>query len=399
MLHLQLITGVEIIKNTNKHRIILNNCTTNKGLYTYGSKGCVVIEDSGVEVLINGGVFEDAYPNGDAKFIGSAFIVSDSILIANDCIVNNCSAVSTSTHSIKGRSYIEINNIHATNIRTSGHIENKISYGTTIVKYNNCNINIIGSQLWTDVKELSIPTVIANMKTSSNIYVYLNNCNVSGADVLEINTNGCYGSLNIYGGIYNLNYAIIDSLGWGSANDANKTYGFIVKHATFNINYSTYNSLNNLGTGIIIIRNLDKSNVYTRLHVYFDRETTIELLDKETFIACDNITISGNNLNDGIIILSTLTNLALLKYYDDNIIRSLTYMYRSAIAGTNWRIIIKSNDNKKIEHNKKLLVGSEFISILSVNNTYIQDNALYEELYITAIDGEKLTENTSYRLL
>lgn len=379
--------------------LVLNECYTNKGSSTYGSKGCLVAEDPDVEVIVNGGVYEDAYANGGAPNIGTAFVANACRVTVNGARVNNCSAVALCGQSSNVISNLIVNNVLATNLRTSVHIEKEQSFGGTNAEYNNCKFYITGTQLWSNEPELSISTVVANMRTSTALNLTFNNCSAEGADTFAVNTKACYGLLKVVGGSYSVTNRIIDSLGWGPSGVNVPNQGIHILGATFLINGTTLTeSKAGLGTYPIALRNRDNNNIYTRLNIWFDTDTIIKAVNLTPQII-DTIVIEGFNLKDQVAINPILTN-CFVQNQSYVLPRGyITYIERTAIAGDNWNIKVVSKDNRVIDSTYSIVVGEKLVPILGTLNVGVQDGKVYTTIAISGANGSLLTTSTDYKIL
>ena len=391
--------GTAVTVGFPKFGLILNECHTNRGSNTYGSKGCLVAEDPDVEVIVNGGVYEDAFANGGAVFIGGAFTANTCRVTVNGARVNNCASVALCAQSSNYESNLVVNNVIATNLRTSVHIEARQSFGATNAEYNNCRFYITGTQLWSTEPELSISSVIANMRTSSILNLKFNNCFADGADTFSINTRACYGRLEVIGGYYSVLNRVLDSLGWGPASVNVPEMGLYFRGPMFIIN-STALSESKAGLGIypIALRNMDNENIYTRLNIQFDSATNIRLANLDPqFI--DSIVQAGTNLVDQIYMNPTVTNCCIQNLGYTLPRGSITYVARTAIAGENWNIKVISEDNKTITTAYSIIIGEKVVPILGKLSVGVENGKAYTIIIISAANGELLTINGVYKII
>lgn len=291
----------------------LNNCSTDSNGATYGSKGCVVTEDTGTTVYINGGVYRDAYANGSARFIGNAFTASSSNVYVTGAHVENCASLGYSASTNAGPTILEISGAIARNIRTSMHIVKRDSFGNHSVKYLGCNVEISGTALWSD-DYLSVSTVVANNKITSGCSIDIVDCVTSGAHTFSLNPVECYGGIRVIGGEHTVTDRIFDSAGWGGAG-AGTFRGYELLNTKFNVLLANTavvsTAITQATTAINAIENRGPNSVFTHQYIDFDEGTHINsnlmrqfasiltfgsgLVEKEVLAQENNFCWQGNN--------------------------------------------------------------------------------------------------------
>ncbi|WP_446471083.1 hypothetical protein [Xenorhabdus stockiae] len=291
--------GRHNISGFTQHETILNNCRSDKGNYTYGSKGCVVAEDESIIVRINGGLFKDAYANGADKYLGAAFTATSCSVYVTGAQVDNCSSIALNHHSIDNDSFIECNGVIATNLRTSMHIISKTSFGVSAARYIGCTAEIVGGGTWQAPVELSIPTVIANCAVTKKCNIDIINCITKGADTFSINSRACYGGVLVCGGEHSLKNRIFTSSGWGGST-AGTGRGYILQGSKFNLSSHDKNDPINL------ISNYDEMGVFTYQYICFDQSTSVSSVANRNLIKRNFL---HENLIEKVILSQSLTNI------------------------------------------------------------------------------------------
>ena len=285
----------------------LNNCSSDANGTAYGSKACVNPADTDCICYVNGGVYRDAYPTGGSgAILGNAFAVTDSACYVTGAIIDNCASVGGMFNDNSGSNTLICSGTIATNIRTSALILSA-SQGSINVQFNNCNIKVIGSVVWTPFPtypyELSISTAVANLST--NIIpckVEFNNCRVVGADTFAINASGAVtGGIRVNGGHYEVAHRIFDSVGWGGSGAGSQLGYELLGGAQFQITAaSTSTAITQATQAVNAITNYDSyfgtsapHGVHTFQYINFDSSVIIEGNPSANFI-WDSIITSGN---------------------------------------------------------------------------------------------------------
>ena len=277
--------GGSAISGFAKHRLYLNNCRSDNNGATYGSKGCLVTEDRDCYAYVSGGVYKDAYANGSSRMLGAAFTANTSHVYVDGAEVENCAAIGLQTNSGADESVLECRGVTARGLRTSMHIIDRTSFGETKFRYIGCYAEIVGTSLWSDT-ELSVSTVVANRKVTTNVFGEIISTKTTGAHTFAINERACYGGLRVFGGEHVLAQRIFDSNGWGgSAPGSGWGYQlgggvrFLVVTAT------PVAALTQATTAINAIKNQDVIPVTTHQLVDFDNTVTVESYLFREFIA------------------------------------------------------------------------------------------------------------------
>lgn len=383
-------TGTTTQTGWREHLVTLTDCHTNKGVYDYGCKGCIVIEDVGTVVQVTGGVFEDAYPNGGAHFMGNAFVCgSESFLLVNGAYVNECASVG---HAGGSNSRLEIRNVKARNLRTSVHIQpNTVINSGSYIKYENCDFEILSgdkSKIWeSDSGYLDRTTVITNPVGSAWVHLSMINCNSKGADTFALNRSGCYGMLKVSGGTHEVASRILDSKGWGGV-DPNLDFflGILFSGVRFKItgtpvttSYSTKNE------AAICLRN-ENEGIFTTFNLDIDSKCLI-IMPYNYNKVINNFEYAG----DG----STLVNKRIyskVKYGfitdswgEDGVVRTFNVLDRTA-QETNWLLTLNCGDRAiSKDANYTLIKGTVIKPVLSLSgDPFIEDGKLKQKLYIQA---------------
>jgi hypothetical protein len=262
--------GDKSVSGYAQHEMVLNNCSSDNGGATYGSKGAVFAEDADVVVLVNGGSYRHCFANGSSNFLGAAFSSVNAALYVSGAEVEDCAAIGLTYHSAAGTSKLECTGVVARNLRTSVHINANNPFGASNVTYRGCSVRFGASpSLWGSA-ELSQLTAVANQKIASVITVDLIGCDIRGPKYLSWNTRGCYGGIKISGGYYEIYDQIFKSVGWGGSG-AGSARGFEIGGGA-KIRVS-----NPAGSGdISSITNNDGLGVATYLYVDVDDSVTID---------------------------------------------------------------------------------------------------------------------------
>jgi len=185
------------VSGFSSHTSNLDSCASSKESYTYGSKGCVITEDKDVTVIVNGGYYADAFPNGSAKDLGYAFGSASSQTIVNGAVVKNCATVGYISASSPDYSYLTISNVNATGLRKTFHQNADVSFSRLYVKYSGCNADVIGGGLWPGDGDLSREqtSYLALANAGNNTEIIVDNCSFTGASYGFINDNVIFGLL------------------------------------------------------------------------------------------------------------------------------------------------------------------------------------------------------------
>lgn len=180
------------------HHAVLDGCSASKEGYTYGSKGCVLTEDSDVTVEVNGGYFADAWPNGSARDIGYAFGCSSSQTIVNGATVEDCAAVGyTATTNGTDPSYLIISNVMAKGLRKTVHQTEDTSVGIMKWKYSNSEFEVVGGGEWAGDGDRSreYTSYVAMPNDGNLMFGSFVNCSFEGASHGFISTTKGFGRL------------------------------------------------------------------------------------------------------------------------------------------------------------------------------------------------------------
>lgn len=258
----------------------LNNCRSDNNGATYGTKGCVLADGAGVNVQVNGGVWKDAWANGSAQSIGFAFGATSGFLYARGAYVENCASIGYSSSNTLAPTALECIGVKAKNLGTTMHSQDLISFGGTVVRYEACDAEILGNRLWPAIPELSVATVVANRKVTSEFVCEIIGCQTSGAHTFSVNTNACYGGISVLGGQHTVTDRIFDSSGWGGSGVGTRR-GFVISGAKMNVllvnTAVVSNAITNPATtAIVAIQNRDSSLRFTTLFVDFDESTQVQ---------------------------------------------------------------------------------------------------------------------------
>lgn len=280
--------------STKEHLLILNNCSTNKRDGTYGAKCGVLVEDNPCKIIVNGGIFEDIYSNGNNHEEGNAFKVGDyGFLEANDVYIKQCDYVASTSYNCK----LYVNNLHAINISIGANIHtgSNFSKPNCYICYKNCKIDIIGNRLWNDQGSTDRSFIICNTTAEGWCNIDFINCDISGADTFIYNNNTVNGFINVIGGTYNLISRIVDSRGWGTPNP-DTPGGIHFKGAYINVNgtdsQKTYSYISNQK---FVICYINKANQYVYVDITLDNSTIINLKDHTNCERIDSIGIQGES--------------------------------------------------------------------------------------------------------
>jgi len=373
----------------------LNNCSTDANGGTYGSKNGVIVEDDSVTCRVNGGIYKDCYANGANHQLGAAFGASSAKIYVDGATVKDSASIGYSANTTNAISVVEISNTKGNGLRTSMHIQANRSFGTSEVVYNNCTADIVGGAVWSET-ELSVPTVIANMKRASHISVELNNCTVSGASTLSVNAVGCYGGITINGGEYTLKNRIFDSNGWGGAS-SNSNKGFIIKNgAYFEIINDTIDTslLNSNVNSLCYIKNKDDYNVYTYLYIDFDINSKV-VSRSSNFYSFSTISLQGSGLKE-----KEINDMELINCYDTMPTKErkndfVVFISKTGTADSLSKVILKFPENRVtgtafFDDSWAMRIIEGVVSAIDVSN-----NDVRQELYISDT-SDNLTANKNY---
>lgn len=201
------------------HYSTMTDCSASKEGYTYGSKGCVLTEDKDVSVMVNGGFFADAYPNGTARDLGYAFGCSSSQTIVNGAVVENCASVGyTGTTTADDPSILFISDVRAGGLRKTVHQTEATSVGRMDWQYKNVVADVAGGGTWHDdgnlARELTSYSAIMNL--GSLIFGSFYECRLTGATCGFINAVSTYGRLSFQDCLIETNGWLWDSRNIGS---------------------------------------------------------------------------------------------------------------------------------------------------------------------------------------
>ena len=357
----------------------LNSCSTDNNGATYGSKGCVVTEDTGTTVYINGGVYRDAYANGADHYIGNAFTASSSTIYVTGAQVDNCASLGYTASTDLTDSVLEVVGVIAKNIRTSMHIVKKNAFGNHYVKYNGCNVAISGTSLWSD-DYLSVPTVIANDKITSGCSIDIVDCITSGAHTFSINPNECYGGVRVIGGEHNVTDRIFDSAGWGGAS-AGTWRGFELLNTRFNVllaNTSIVSTaITQATTAMNAIENRGPNSVYTYLYLDFDSATHINSNLYRQFMTLT--TYGSASLIEKLVLAQELNSCFQSNSAGVPRTTTATVVSLDGIAGSNVQVTFAFSDNRIPSGGK--IVGDDAYANRALLSAYSAATAVGTELH------------------
>lgn len=358
----------------------LNNCSTNNNGATYGSKGCVVTEDSSVVVRVNGGVYRDAYANGSAHFIGSAFTSSSSALYVTGAQVENCASLGYTASTNTDPTILEVTGTIAKNLRTSMHIVLRNSFGTHNVKYSGCTANIIGTSLWAD-DVLSVPTVVANDKITSGCNVDIVDCVTTGAHTFSVNSVECYGGIRIIGGEHTVTDRIFDSAGWGGST-AGTFRGFELLNTKFNVLLANpavvSTAITQATTAMNAIENQGPNSVFTYLYLDFDLATHINSNSYRAFISL--LTYGSASLIEKKILAQELNSCYQTITTGAPTVTKVKVISQDGLTGTNAKVTFAFLNNKVPSGGK--LVGDNNYANRGLISAYSAATAVGTELHM-----------------
>jgi hypothetical protein len=340
--------GGSSVSGFTRHRLYLNGARVDANGGTYSSKCCVTGEDLEAYVNIDGGVYKDAYANGSAHQLGAAFSANSCHVYVNGAKVENCASIGLTTHSTGNEAKLECLGVNAKGLRTSMHIIDSVSFGTDNVKYVGCNAEIIGGSTWSE-PELSVPTVVANMKVTSVANVDIVGCETTGAHTLSINTSACYGGIEVSGGKHTVTDRIFDSAGWGGAS-AGTSRGYVTKATKIFVllaNTAVVSTAKSVATQAMnAIVNRDASSRSTFQYVDFGRDVVVESNLMREFISVSDL--SGGSLFERRLLAQRLiacyqaSNTA-----GDNYASAVQVVNYNGITGSNSSVTLTLLDNKK----------------------------------------------------
>jgi hypothetical protein len=362
-----------------KFETILNNCRSDNNGATYGTKGCVLGEDGDVIIQINGGVWKDAYANGGARFIGGAFGATSCKMYVRGAYVENCACIGFTGNTTGAATALECIGVKARNLRTSMHIQNRTSFGNVVVRYEACDAEITGGQVWPADPELSITTVIANMKVTSGFDLALIGCRTSGAHTFEVNTTACYGGISVIGGEHTVTDRIFDSAGWGGAG-AGSLNGYSLLNTKFNVllvNTAVVSTaITQATTAMNAITNRDPSLAFTYQFIDFDGATQV---NSNLFRSFASILLLGSGLGERRVLAQALNNC--FQVYEAGVPRttSVKVISQDGIAGPNVQVTFALLDNRVPNLGK--IVGDDAYAVRGLLSAYSSPTAVGAELH------------------
>ncbi|PPK99534.1 hypothetical protein [Parapedobacter indicus] len=226
----------ENLKNQIDYYLEFNNCTAHRtevkgGSSKYCGKAGIVVEDKGMQAVVNGGNYSDMFANGLNKDLGNAFRAGSAHLVVNNAACSNCSTVGFASCSTAHETTLVLNTVKASNIGLTAFITGNESRGNITVVFNSCDIQINNSRIWHQNnirEEYRISSVVANLRTNVKSDITFNNCNVNGSDILAINTEAIYGKLKFENCNIGVNKYLIKSNGWGGVSKDSPEYGLII---------------------------------------------------------------------------------------------------------------------------------------------------------------------------
>lgn len=381
--------GGSAVSGFSKHETILNNCCSDKGDATYGSKGCIATEDSDVVVRVNGGVYKDAFANGSAHHLGYAFNATNSTVIVTGAQVDNCASIGLTFHSVAGTSTLKVSGVVATNLRTAMHIQHNNSFGTTVVEYVGCTANITGTALWAE-DELSVPTVIANRKVVSGFNCDIIDCVTTGAHTFAMNTRACYGGIRVIGGRHTVTDRIFDSYGWGGSS-SNSGRGYEIGGGTkFVVTSSSPSTAKTAATTAInAIRNQDALSVFTYQYIDFDKTATVECVSGyQNFLTLATL---GSGLQERQILAENLIGARQNQAAGVSYATRVKVISQDGVSGSNVKVTFAFLDNKW--PSSAFIVGDTTFANRQLISSYAGPAAVGSEL-----QGGFFVNGTSYNL-
>ena len=328
-----------------RHELVLSNCSTDNNGATYGSKGGVVGEDADVLIRVYGGAWRDCYANGGATFIGTAFSANSCKVYVTGGQVDNCAAIGGTTQSTVNATVLEVSGVKATNLRTSMHIQASTPFGSSSVKYENCDAEIIGTSLW-GTNELSLPTVVANMKITSQFNIDVIDCVTQGAHTFALNMRASYGGIRVFGGQHTVTDRIFDSAGWGGAS-AGSPRGYELRRTRFYVNLANTSVVSTAKTqattAMNAVKNQDSFAVFTYQFVDFDAATSIESNLYRDFMA---LQLFGGGLQERRILSQKLNSCYQLLPAGEGYVTTCKVISQDGLTGSNAKVTLTFNGNK-----------------------------------------------------
>jgi hypothetical protein len=201
------------------HLATMTNCAASREGYTYGSKGCVLTEDTDVSVTVNGGFFADAYPNGTARDLGYAFGCSSSRTVVSGAVVRNCASLGyTGTTTRDDASELIVSDVRASGLRRTVHQTEATNVGRMNWHYRNVVADVVGGGTWRDESKLARKNTsyAAIMNLGSLMFGSFDECHLTGATYGFVNDNSVYGRLSFRDCIIETNGWLWDSKNIGS---------------------------------------------------------------------------------------------------------------------------------------------------------------------------------------
>jgi hypothetical protein len=371
--------------------IALNNCRSDNNGATYGTKGCVLGDGEGVNIQVNGGVWKDAYANGSDQSIGYAFGSASAFVYARAAYVENCASIGYTSSNTLAPTALECIGIKARGLRTTMHSQDLVSFGGTVVSYEACDAEITGGQVWAAIPELSVLTVIANRKVTSQFNCTLISCLTSGAHTFEINTNACYGGISVIGGEHTVTDRIFDSAGWGGS-AAGTLNGYFLLNTKFNVLLANTavvsTAITQATTAINAITNRDPNLILSYQFIDFNVGTQV---NTNLFRSFASIVLLGVGLNERRVLAQTLNNA--FQLYEAGVARtaSVKVISLDGVAGPNVRVTFAFLDNR-IPGNGKI-VGDDVYDVRGLLSNYSSAAAVGNEL-----QQGWFVNNTTYNL-
>lgn len=358
---------------------ILNNCRSDNNGAVYGTKGCVLGDGGGVIVQVNGGVWKDAYANGGAPFIGGAFGATSALVYVRGAYVENCASIGTSDNNTGSPTALECIGVKARGLRTSMHIQNNTSFGAVVARYEACDAEITGGQVWPAIPELSVATVIANRKVTSDFSCVLIGCRTNGAHTFAINTRACYGGATVIGGEHTVTDRIFDSAGWGGAG-AGSLNGYSLLNTKFNVLLANTavvsTAITQATTAMNAITNRDPSLTFTYQFIDFDDATQV---NSNLFRSFASILLLGSGLGERRVLAQTLNNCFQTQTAGVPRTTSVKVISLDGIASPNVQVTFALLDNRQPSLGK--IVGDDAYAVRGLLSNYSAPTAVGAELH------------------
>jgi|GEM_PF-3704548 len=219
------------IDNQNSFYLEVNNCTAYSGRLESGSpkycaKAGVLVEDKGVNAVVNGGSFSDMYANGRDKNLGSAFGVLSAELEVNGSKCSRCASVGYIACSSPSDTLLKIRNVVGSNIGLTALITGVESFGKTTCEFSNCTINIDGSRTWPQSgDEYKISSIVTNLRSATWCNFTFNSCTITGSDIISQNNSAVYGKLFFVNCDLSVKKYLVKSQGWGGSSKSLENLG------------------------------------------------------------------------------------------------------------------------------------------------------------------------------